>query len=295
MRLFGVELTNTSPEKRSQPSSPEQRANDDSTRQPGESSTSRAGQRSVGDFTRHFATNPYYHQGESQPPQEAQQMVKSSANQIIRPVARRWSQEAQHHPEPSGDASSSRQPQGDLHAHARIENIQRALLLSINELERLRPPVPHTEHMVQQSEKRLLSSHHHPTSYSIDFASGSINSAPQEQGRKRKRDETISSSSRTPFVDGLAPQQQAQSDQRVNDQQDDRGAKRPKIDNYQRNYYEKNKEVILARNAEYYEQNKEAILAKKAEYYEQHKEALRAKNAAYQKKKRESLQAKQAE
>ncbi len=220
MPKFEIDL-NKLPEEQNLPSSPEHTASKDFTRQQGENSTSRGKQGSIGDLTRHFATNPYYHQaqGESsrqqgsescvvqrqpqeahcsafQPwkpaqPQEAPSTVGNTPNRAFRP----WQapREAQHYPEQSllDEAScSQQQSQGDLHPHARIDNIQRALQFGIDELERLRPPVPpHTEHMVQQQPEERLLSHDEMTTVPTSDSQGEPN---HNSSHKRKRDEASS-------------------------------------------------------------------------------------------------------
>jgi hypothetical protein len=240
---------NKPPEEQSQPSSPEQRANilppkkrrlmsfqGDSH---GESSTSRAVQRPIGDFTRHLAHHPYYPaQGEvsrqqetashvirpeAQRPQEATSIVGNTSSGAFRtwkapqsrevqltvestaskPIMgntssgafRTWkapqSREAQHYPEqplPNEASSSYQQPQGDLHPHARIDNIQQALQFSMNELERLRSSIPYTEHMAPQPEEMFLSNDGVATSVSDSQSEPSLSSS-----HKRKRDEASSS------------------------------------------------------------------------------------------------------
>ncbi len=223
MRLFGVEL-NQSPEEQNLPSSPEQRANKDFTRPQGESSTSRGKQGSIGDLTRHFATNPYYHhqtQGEA----SRQQDTASSAFRLWQAVR---SPEAERPPEQSllDEAScSQQQPQGDLHPHTRIDDIQRALQFGIDELERLRPPVPpHTERMAPPHPEERLLSNDEVATVSPSDSQGEPN---HNSSHKRKRDEA--SSSRVPTTLGstiyggdLASQQQAQSDQTVHEQQNEK-------------------------------------------------------------------------
>ena len=262
MRLFGVELTNKSPEEQSQPSSPVardftrpegahqpsssgRRASRDFVRQQGESSTDRGGQHVIRDFTRHFAQNPHYHQAQGEA--SRRQYPASSG------VARWWrSQEAQRHPEqplPDEASRSLQQPQGDLHPHAHIDDIQKALQFSINELERHRSSVPpHTEHMAQQPEEMLLSHDEMATVPASDSRSG----PSQSNNRKRKHDEASSSRVQAALdstipVNDLAPQQQAQSDQAGHEQQSETivdVSHRKRERNYKREY-----QTALARAA----------------------------------------------
>jgi hypothetical protein len=308
MRLFGVELTHQSPAEQNQPSSPiardftrpegvhqssspERRTGRDFIRSPEENSTSRAGQHPIGDFTRHFAQNPSYHQvqGEAssafrpwgpQQLHEARRTTAGAESHVLRPVAQRpsleahktvgstqsafhpsksrqsqetqktvestqsrafhrWeaqpSQQAQHRrdlhqywqeqPLPSEASCSRQQHQGALHLHARIDNIQQALQFSWNELERLRPPVSHTEHMAQPPEEILLSNDEVATVFTSDSQGG----PNQNSSHKRKRDEARSRKVQTTLdrtipVDDPALQQQTQSDQAVNDQRNESSA-----------------------------------------------------------------------
>ncbi len=208
-------------------SSPEQRANEDITILPpkkrlrtmgfqgdrhGENNTSREGQRPIDDFTRHLAQTSYYHhqtQGEA----SRQQDTASSA---FRPWQAVRSPEAQRPPEQSllDEAScSQQQSQGDLHPHARIDNIQRALQFGIDELERLRSSAPpHTERMAPPQPEEMLLSNDEVATVSPSDSQGEPN---HNSSHKRKRDEASSSRALDSTIYGgdLAPQQQVPSDQ----------------------------------------------------------------------------------
>ncbi len=261
MPKFEIDL-NKLPEEQNLPSSPEHTASKDFTRQQGENSTSRGKQGSIGDLTRHFATNPYYHQaqGESsrqqgsescvvqRQPQEAHcsafqpwkpaqpQEAHCSAFQPWKPAQ---PQEAPHQRDLQGqrrlDGASSSQ-QADLASAPWLEapfqtfvgNIQESLQFHVNELWRdlasARPCIPESGGMLQQpDEQTVVSNNHFPSSSLRDIASVSSHHDSQERGRERKRDGASSSLGLTPSVDGLAPQQ-AQSDQTVHEQQNEKRA-----------------------------------------------------------------------
>jgi hypothetical protein len=282
MRLFGVDLTNEPPKEQSRPSSPEQRASRDFVRPQGESSISHGGQSPIRDFTRHFAQTPYYYQGQGEASRQ-----QDTPSRVIRPVAQRWSQtvesppwwqalysqEAQHQtaqpeqPLPNEASSSHQQPQGDLHPHACIDNIQQALQFSMNELERLRSSVPpNTEHMVQQPEESLLS---HDEMATVS-ASDSQSEPSLSSSHKRKRDEASSSRAldSTIYGDDLAPQQPAQSDQAGHEQHGVTMADKP-LNKRERNYkkeYKEYKERLAAKGTtpekKQYARDKDRLAAK---------------------------------
>ena len=49
-------------------------------------------------------------------------------------------------------------------------------------------------------------------------------------------------------------------------------------ENYQSEYYQKNRDAILAKTTEYYKNNRESIIAKNKKYYQKNREIVRAKN-----------------
>ena len=93
MPKFEIDL-NKLPEEPNLPSSPERRASLDLIRQQGESSTSRAGQRPIRDFTRHFAETSCNHQAQGEASRQ-QDPARSGVARWRRP------REAQRPPEQS--------------------------------------------------------------------------------------------------------------------------------------------------------------------------------------------------
>jgi hypothetical protein len=152
-----------------------------------------------------------------------------------------------------------------LYPHARLDDIQRALQFSINELERLRSSVPRTEHIAQQPEERLLS---HDEVATVS-ASDSQGAPSQSSNRKRKHDEASSSRVQvaldgTLSWDDLALPQPAQPDQSGHEQQSE-----DIIDRYQNKRKRDHKKEYQARATKAKEQGTTLHRIRKARAVEQ--------------------------